>query len=121
MPKGQSEDGIIRKGESIYDLDGNPIGIAKSDLINWVFKEDQDAYRGFVEGYTFKGNIQPTSIVERELEKLLNAHEDLTYEFFESHIREFAYREGGLKVEATCPLQPAHQCGKLPSAPAVRR
>lgn len=112
LSKDQSQDGIILKGTTLYDAEGSSIGVAKSDLDGgWIIKESQDSYDGFIGGYTFKDNIQATSIAERELEKILNSKEDLTFELFENHIKEFAYREGGLEVEGYETLRQFHIYG----------
>ena len=45
--------------------------------------------------FTYKSNIRPESIVENELEKLLNENlTDLSLKRFEKHMKEFNYREG---------------------------
>lgn len=99
----QFREGKIKAGEKIYD--GN-------QLICTIFKdtyflmssinenkESNVKYFGIIDGYTFKDNIKETSIIERELEKILNSNKKLTKELFNEHLQNFRYEKGGLSIE----------------------
>lgn len=65
----------------------------------WMSSGDSSHRIGFIAGYTHQKNIQPTSIPENELQKLLENKEQLSLEDLSQHIQTFGYES------TDCPMK----------------
>lgn len=66
---------ILKADSKIYDIDGSIIGVVKNDLEikgNHIKVKDTSVLEVMFHGFTFKGNIRPESILEREVERIVN-------------------------------------------------
>ncbi|WP_289056026.1 hypothetical protein [Carboxylicivirga marina] len=103
ISKEQYDSYIIKKGEKITQ-NGVVICTAIDDIEMWMTNENngQDTtvkYVGVIGGYTYKNNIKPKSIPEKELEAILNSGVDLTKANFKWYFKNFQFIEHGLPIE----------------------
>lgn len=58
----------------------------------WMSGGDSTQRYGFIAGYTHQKNIKPESIVEKDLEKLLQSNSKITLNEFSEHLLKFGYQ-----------------------------
>lgn len=91
----------LPKGSRIYNMDGDEIGVALSEIKPHNMMTAGGApgipqwYAAELYGYTYKTNIRPESIIEPTLSQLVNSNKPkLTFTTFQQHLREFNYTDG---------------------------
>ncbi len=94
---------ILPKGEKIYHQ-GEWVCTVMEDIELWMTEAGNSSdtcsqYVGILGGYTYKSNIKPASIPEKELEKILNAGGTLSKEKFACYFWNFAFEAGGLPIK----------------------
>lgn len=103
ISKEQYDSYVIKKGEKIIK-NGELICTAIDDIEMWMTNENngQDTtvkYVGVIGGYTYKDNIKPESIPEKELEVMLSSRIELTKDNFKWYFKNFEFIEHGLPIE----------------------
>lgn len=63
------------KGDTIFNTHGEKIGVIISDIQPLMINDYQVIETGFIEGYTYKGNIKPESIIENVLVEIIKTKE----------------------------------------------
>ncbi|MDT8413380.1 MAG: hypothetical protein RQ875_13020 [Vicingaceae bacterium] len=63
--------------DTLFDIDGNKIGITKSEVDVWMGNENNGVSYGLIVGYTHKQNIKPESVIENVLARLINDSEKI--------------------------------------------
>jgi len=80
------------KGYELYDEEGNHLGKSLQDIELYTRRIGKDCELTVLKGFTFKSNIRPLSIVEKQLEKIIIDNEELVLNTFKSHIANNNYR-----------------------------
>lgn len=90
-----SKDCTLRKGEQLRDDHGNLICTMLEDvkLEGVYYNKFYDKTYGYLWGYTYKDNIKPTSIIERNLEDYFNKFSDYTYDTMLPFMENFGFNE----------------------------
>lgn len=103
LTKEQYDNYTIKKGEKVVH-NGELICTAIEDIELWMTdknngKDTSVQYVGIMGGYTYKNNIKPESIPEKELEKILNSGIELTKDNFDWYLKNFNFKHDGLNIE----------------------
>ncbi|MBD3638930.1 MAG: hypothetical protein HUJ25_16370 [Crocinitomicaceae bacterium] len=100
VDKSEVKNETIKKGQKIY-VDGKLVLTAARDIPAMLmsYNEDEPTWAIWLEGYTFKNNIKPESIPERELEKILNANDQLSKSRFDAYFTNFQFRNENFNIE----------------------
>jgi hypothetical protein len=86
----------IKKGEILYDLNGNEIGKTLGVVYPWTdieYDNELKRYKLTIVGYTYKNNIQENFVIENVLAKLINEkNKPIILSKLQNHIKEYEYQ-----------------------------
>ena len=98
LSKQQKEVGFLKKGTRIFE-DDILVFEAIEDVEIIMTSENGNLISGMIEGFTYHKNIQEESIVENQLEIILNSNDFITINHFKNHFKYFKYNKDDVIVE----------------------